>query len=77
MFENIRNVITRLPIDRLRPNLGGRTPGLNLTIYGLNDVSSPKDVHFGGLSDHPQYYGVQNPQKGGVIRHFPAKVAKL
>ena len=23
MFENIRNVITRLPMDRLRPNLGG------------------------------------------------------
>ena len=23
MFENIKNVITRLPMDRLRPNLGG------------------------------------------------------
>jgi len=23
MFENIRNAITRLPIDRLRRNLGG------------------------------------------------------
>jgi len=23
MLENIRNVITRLPMDRLRPNLGG------------------------------------------------------
>ena len=26
MFENIRNVITRLPIDRLRPSLGGHIP---------------------------------------------------
>ena len=26
MFENIRNVITHLPIDRLRPNLGGHIP---------------------------------------------------
>ena len=26
MFENIRNVITRLPMDRLRPNLGGQIP---------------------------------------------------
>ena len=38
--------------SQLRP---GRTPGQNLTIYGLNDASSPKDVPFGGLSDHPQY----------------------
>ena len=33
----------------------GRTPGRNLTIYGLNDASSPKDVPFGGLNDSPQY----------------------
>jgi len=26
MFENIRNVITRLPMDRLRPNLGVHIP---------------------------------------------------
>ena len=26
MFENIRNVIARLPMDRLRPNLGGHLP---------------------------------------------------
>jgi len=26
MFENIRNVITRLPTDRLKPNLGGHIP---------------------------------------------------
>jgi len=26
MFENIRNVITSLPVDRLRPNLGGHIP---------------------------------------------------
>jgi len=26
MLENIRNVITRLPMDRLRPNLGGHIP---------------------------------------------------
>jgi len=26
MFENIRNVIIRLPMDRLRPNLRGHIP---------------------------------------------------
>jgi len=26
MFENIRNVITLLPMDRLRPNLDGHIP---------------------------------------------------
>jgi len=26
MFENIRNVITRLPMDRLRPIFGGYIP---------------------------------------------------
>jgi len=26
MFENIRNVITSLPVDRLRLNLGGHIP---------------------------------------------------
>ena len=26
MFKNIRNIITRLPMDRLRPSLGGRIP---------------------------------------------------
>ena len=26
MFENIRNVIIRLPMDRLRPILGGHIP---------------------------------------------------
>ena len=26
MFENISSIITRLPIDRLRPNLGGNIP---------------------------------------------------
>jgi len=26
MFENIRNVITSLSMDRLRPNLGGHIP---------------------------------------------------
>jgi len=40
--------------SQLRP---GRTPGRILTIYGLNDASSPKDVPvpFGGLDDDPQY----------------------
>ena len=37
---------------QLRP---GRIPGRILTIYGLNDASSPKDVPFGSLDDHPQY----------------------
>jgi len=26
MFENIRDVLTRLPEDQLRPNLGGHIP---------------------------------------------------
>ena len=38
--------------SQLRP---GRTPGRILTIYGLNDASSLKDVPFGGLNDDPQY----------------------
>ena len=42
-------VLVILFFSQLRP---GRTPGRNLTIYGLNDASSPKDVPFGGLSDH-------------------------
>jgi len=29
MLENIRNIITRLPMDRLRPNLGGHIPSCN------------------------------------------------
>jgi len=37
--------------SQLRPD---RTPGRNLTIYGLNDASSPKDVPVGGLNNHPQ-----------------------
>jgi len=55
-------------------------PWTDLTVYGLNDTSSPKDVPFGGLDDDPQFYGVQTPknsQKGGVVRLFPAKLAKL
>jgi len=38
--------------SQLRP---GRTPGRILTIYNLNDVSSPKDVPFVGLDDNPQF----------------------
>jgi len=33
----------------------GRTPGRILTVYGLNDASSPNDVPFGGLDDDPQF----------------------
>ena len=36
-------------------SMSGRTPGRILTIYGLNDASSPKDLPFGGLDDHTQY----------------------
>jgi len=36
--------------SQLRP---GRTPGRILTVYGLNDASSPKDVPFGGYDDDP------------------------
>jgi len=62
---------------QLRP---GRTPGRILTVYGSNDASSPKYVPFGCLDDDPQFQGVQTPkssQKGGVVRLFPAKLAKL
>ena len=38
--------------SQLRP---GRTPGRILTICGLNDASSPKDVPFGNLDHDPQY----------------------
>jgi len=50
-----------------------RTPGRILTIYGLNDASSPKDVPFGGFDDYPQYLGVQilkNPKKGPWLGIF-------
>jgi len=33
----------------------GRTAGRILTIYGLNDASSLKDVPFRGSDDDPQY----------------------
>jgi len=32
-----------------------RTHGRILTIYGLNNASSPKDVPFGGFNDDPQF----------------------
>ena len=35
MFENIRNVITSLPMDRLRPNLGGHM----ITSHHVPDMS--------------------------------------
>jgi len=38
--------------SELRP---GRTPGQILTVYGLNDASSPKDVPFVGFDDDPQF----------------------
>ena len=60
--------------SQLRPD---RTPGRNVTIYGLNDASSPKDVPFGGLDDDPQYKGVQKTPKCGVVRRFSAKLAKF
>ena len=52
-------------LSQLRP---GRTPGRNLTIYGLNDVSSPKDVPLGGLDDEPQYQWFKTPQTGKIIK---------
>jgi len=33
----------------------GRTPGWILTVYGLDDASSPKDVPFGGFDGDPQF----------------------
>jgi len=32
-----------------------RNPGWILTVCGLNDALSPKDVRFGGLDDNPQF----------------------
>ena len=37
-------------------------PGRNLTIYGLNDASSPKDVPFGGLDDDHDIKGFKTPK---------------
>ena len=45
-------VLVILFFSQLRP---GRTPGRILTVYGLNDASSPKGVPFGGLDDDPQF----------------------
>ena len=42
----------RLFFSQLCP---GRTPRRILTIYGLNDASSLKDVPFEGLDDDPPY----------------------
>jgi len=57
----------------------GRTPGRILTVYDLNDASSPDDVPFGDLDTTHNFKGFKPPktQKGGVVRHFPAKLAKL
>ena len=32
-----------------------QTPGRILTVYGISDASSPKDVPFGGLDDEEQF----------------------
>jgi len=58
----------------------GRTPGRILTVYGLNDTFSPKDVPFGALMTH-NFKGFKHPKthKNGawlLVRHFSAKVAK-
>jgi len=45
-----------------------RTPARILTVYGLNDESSPKHVAFGGYDDDPQFKGVQTPKKTTPIR---------
>ena len=39
MFENIRNAITRLPIDRLWRNLGGHMPERNGQREEPTDIS--------------------------------------
>jgi len=41
----------------------GRTPERILTVYGLNDAPSSKDVPFVGFNDNPQFQGVQSPKK--------------
>jgi len=48
-----------------------RTPGRILTVYGLNDASSPKDEPFGGLDDNPQFSDPPKiPKKGAWLGIF-------
>jgi len=53
------------------------SPGRILTVYGLNDASSLKDVSFGGFNDDPQFWGFNppppkktKPQKGAWLGTF-------
>jgi len=48
----------------------GRTPGRILTIYGLNDASSPKDVPFGGLGGLSLVQNPKTPKKGAWLGIF-------
>ena len=60
--------------SQLRP---GRTPGRNLTVYGLNDASSPKDVPFGGFEWPPTILTgskrPKTPKKGAWLGIFQPK----
>jgi len=42
----------------------GRTPGRILTVYGLNDASSPKSVPFGGWMTIHIFKGFKPPKRG-------------
>jgi len=58
----------------------GRTPGHILTIYGLNDASSPEDVRFEvWMTTHniKTFKTSQKTPQGGMVKHFPAKLTKL
>jgi len=43
-------------------SLPGRTPGRTLTIYGLNNASSPKNVPFGGWMTTHNFKGFKHPK---------------
>jgi len=49
-----------------------------LTIYDLNDASSPKDVPFGGLDDDHNIKGFKTQKtKGGVVKAFSSQTGKI
>ena len=62
--------------SQLRP---GRTPGRILTVYGLNDVSSPKDVPLGvWMTTHNcRSLNPQKPRKRGRGFAFSSQTGKI
>ena len=63
-------VLVILFFSQLRP---GQTHGRILTIYGLNDASSPKDVPFGVWMTTHTIKGFKPPKKGAWLGFFQPK----